>query len=87
MHAAYLNLAGATHAELSVDGVCGRKADLMAGAQQAQPAISKSDEHFQAMGLEFVSGTDELSIADLNDLFSRVRATSKVFMPQAGLPN
>jgi hypothetical protein len=38
------------------------------------PAISKSNEHFEAMGLEFVESLDGIKITDLNELFEKVGA-------------
>lgn len=57
---------------VAADGVCSRKATLGIDAPHLPPVISKPDEYFDSLGLEFVSGNAELSISDLNDLFSRV---------------
>ena len=59
-------------AALSVDGICSRKATLGLDVPQPPPVISQPDEYFEKLGLEFVAGHEELSITELNDLFSRV---------------
>jgi hypothetical protein len=37
------------------------------------PAITKSDEEFAELGMEFVWGADEIDLAALNVLFAAVR--------------
>ena len=60
-------------AALSADGICNRKATLGLDAPHPPPVISQPDEYFEKLGLEFVAGHEEISITELNDLFSRVR--------------
>lgn len=36
------------------------------------PAISKPDEDFLAMGLEFVVAREDLKVTELNELFEKV---------------
>lgn len=60
-------------AALSLDGISSAKAGLWQSMQQSPtPKVSKSDEEFERMGVEFVWGYEGLSIDELNDLFSRV---------------
>lgn len=40
--------------------------------EHEHPRISKSDQHYEGKGMEFVWGMDELSIDELNELFMRV---------------
>lgn len=37
------------------------------------PKLSKSDEHFNSLGLEFVETREGIVLTELNDLFERVR--------------
>ena len=67
-----LNVCGCPAAE----GICADKA--LFGLQQfgdtlpPPPTISKSDEEFLAMGLEFVQSRDDIKITELNELFEKV---------------
>lgn len=59
---------------LASDGISSAKAALGQALQgNPSPRISKSDEDFEKMGVEFVWGYSDLNLDDLNDLFSRVR--------------
>lgn len=40
--------------------------------EHEHPRISRTDEHFQDKGMQFVWGMEELSIDELNTLFVRV---------------
>ena len=40
--------------------------------EHEHPRISRTDEHFEDKGMQFVWGMEELSIDDLNTLFVRV---------------
>jgi len=58
---------------LATDGMSSAKAALgQILRENPSPKISKSDEDFERMGVEFVWGYQELNLDDLNDLFSRV---------------
>lgn len=58
---------------LATDGMSSAKAALgQALRDNPSPKISKSDEDFERMGVEFVWGYHELNLDELNDLFSRV---------------
>lgn len=64
-----------THAAaalLATDGMSSAKAGLGL-RENPSPSISKSDEDFEKMGVEFVWGYHDINLEDLNDLFSRVR--------------
>lgn len=37
-----------------------------------QPRVSRTDQHYEDNGMQFVWGMEELSIDELNDLFVRV---------------
>lgn len=66
---------GCTHAAaalLATDGMSSAKAGLGL-RENPSPSISKSDEDFEKMGVEFVWGYHDINLEDLNDLFSRVR--------------
>jgi hypothetical protein len=64
----------AAAAMLASDGISSAKAALgHALREKPSPRISKSDEDFENMGVEFVWGYHDLNLEDLNDLFSRVR--------------
>ena len=59
---------------LASDGISSTKAALgHALREKPSPRISKRDEDFENMGVEFVWGYHDLNLEDLNDLFSRVR--------------
>ncbi|KAK9902096.1 hypothetical protein WJX75_004187 [Coccomyxa subellipsoidea] len=65
--------AAAAAAMLASDGISSAKAALgHALREKPSPRISKSDEDFENMGVEFVWGYHDLNLEDLNDLFSRV---------------
>ena len=67
----------AVAAALAADGMSSAKAALgqvLRGS--SSPKISKSDEAFEKMGVEFVWGYHDLNLDELNDLFSRVSLTS-----------
>lgn len=58
------------------EGICADKA--LFGIQQfgsglpPPPTISKSDEEFLAMGLEFVVTREDIKVTELNELFEKV---------------
>ncbi len=50
------------------------------------PSLSKSDEHFRSLGLEFVDTKDGIVLPELNDLFERVGGSYGPVAPQAWGP-
>ncbi|CAL8466085.1 g5621 [Coccomyxa elongata] len=63
----------AAAAALAADGMSSAKAALgQVLRRNPSPKISKSDEAFEKMGVEFVWGYSDLNLDELNDLFSRV---------------
>ncbi len=61
-----------------MDGISSAKAGLWQAMQQSPtPKISKSDEEFEKLGVEFLWDDEDLRIDELNDLFYRVSTPFK----------
>lgn len=73
-----LSYRGIRHAAQSIvlpDGMSTQKVDVLStleGSAPPPPPISKSDEAFLEDGIEFVWGTKDLSVDELNMLFEKV---------------
>jgi hypothetical protein len=59
------------HQGVRAEAACNVAVDLP--ALPMPPAITKSDEEFAELGMEFVWGADEIDLAALNVLFAAVR--------------
>lgn len=61
----------------TADGISSGKVtwiEKLPGGAAPAPPISRSDEDFEQLGVEFVYGPEGIDLSELNDLFERVRS-------------
>lgn len=69
---------------LPAEGICSDKPSWTVAASAVTlkpPSISKPDEAFNDMGLEFVETVEGIAVPELNDLFAKVCTWQRTYVP------